>query len=185
MHTTLSIRACEPDDLQAVLAILSIPEVSQGYLGWRYADDTLRRILLDNQALAHGPRDTVWVVDKSRGHPIGYARLIAGDLSYFIHPHYWRQQVATQLLCYVFSQVLAHQGRACIRSRVFRENTASIKTLEKLGFRFAGLSWQSLQGRHLDVAMLDYELDSNAAPSFGQPAAHITPTPATVARALV
>jgi RimJ/RimL family protein N-acetyltransferase len=70
---------------------------------------------------------------------------------------------------------MASQTQGRIHARVFRENIASIKTLEKLGFRFAGLSWRSLQGQPLDVAMLDYELYSTTAPSFGQPGLSIAP----------
>jgi len=85
-----------------------------------------------------------------------------GFLGYRLHPKYWNQGFATEasrrLIQFAFSELQLHR----IHSGCSVENAASIRVIEKIGFRLEGTSRESfpIEDRWTDYnlyGMLDYE----------------------------
>lgn len=97
--------------------------------------------------------------------PIGGVKFSAQRLSYFIDPDYWRHGYgfeAVHAACHYWPKQL---GLARVDAEVFRENLASRRILESLGFEFLGLftcGWGKHRGyaAALRYQRISFERDS-------------------------
>lgn len=72
------------------------------------------------------------------GAPVGLLRIEAGRLAYLIDPTFRRRRIATAGIQWLLGQL--QPGAAPLLAQVERNNIASRRTLEGVGFRFAGLA---------------------------------------------
>lgn len=157
-HATV-IRTAQESDVPVLHAILSIPSVSQGFFGMSVSDDFVQCTLRDSLDQVSMGRGEAWVVASGMT-PIAYAAVVQGALSFFVHPDHWRNNHASVLLGLICRRGIASAPLACIQAFVFRSNTPSIRTLEQLGFRFAGLTSRFIGTQPLPLAVLSYSLSA-------------------------
>jgi RimJ/RimL family protein N-acetyltransferase len=88
-------------------------------------------------------------------------RVVAGALleqdfiSYFVHPGFWRRGIGTRFVAMLVSELHRRRGLTEVKASVLRQNVASQRILERVGFKFAGLSQrQDGMTRH---AVLNYK----------------------------
>jgi [ribosomal protein S5]-alanine N-acetyltransferase len=70
------------------------------------------------------------------------------EVAYFFHPSYWRQGFATELVRVSLRQGFTRHGLETIGAFAHRDNVASIRVLEKCGFRFAGFEPELNRNRY-------------------------------------
>lgn len=78
------------------------------------------------------------------------------DFGYWITPAYWGQGYATEAARSVLNWFIHAQGRRQFTASHFRDNPASGRVLEKLGFRRTGESRHMCAGRGEEVDGLDF-----------------------------
>lgn len=148
---------------QALQAMLAMPEVALPYFGSMLTPGQLDELVAEHWCGAPKPgRMQITACRREDGLVVGAASLLDDALSYFVAPTYWGQGIATQMIAYLRDHpAIAQAGRA-LTARIYRENSASIALVEKLGFRFMGLAPprnHTFAGR----AMLRYVLPVGAA----------------------
>ena len=154
-------RAGTAEDLPRLIALLSMPSVAAGYFGApgtvTLASDTLAR----NLARAGQGGGEVWVgcASAQPASILAYAALIDGTLAYLVDPAWQGNGVASALARWTCDRAFEKRPASAIAAVVFRENAASVAVLERLGFRFTGLSWPTIVGCHHARAMLGFTLD--------------------------
>ncbi len=123
---------------QPALAVLLLDEqIKQTYMIPDFADEQAlarmqRRFIALSQAGEHFVRGIY--LD---GSLIGFVNDVESDadsmeLGYVIHPHYWGQGYATEMLTAVMD-LLRQRGFQSVRAGAFLENPASIRVMEKCG----------------------------------------------------
>jgi RimJ/RimL family protein N-acetyltransferase len=160
----LRLRRARETDLDALCAILAVPAVAHGYFGavTTAPDDLARRALRYNFERERLGLAASWVACDDRDEPFGYVTVVDGLLAYFVQPDLWRLGHATALAASGCRAAFAHRPGVPVRACVFRDNRASVRVLEGLGFRFTGLHHPNILGAHLPVPMLTYVLDESA-----------------------
>lgn len=78
------------------------------------------------------------------------------DFGYWIVPAYWGQGFATEAARSVLGWFIRAQGRRQFTASHFKDNPASGRVLEKLGFQLAGESRHMCAGRGEEVDGLDF-----------------------------
>lgn len=145
-----------------LLAMLSMRSVAEGYFGTAgslmLAKDTLTR----NLAEADDGRAEVWVACAAHQPmtPLAYAAMVDGRLAYLVHPGWQGKGLARAIARWACDKAFDARPGHGIEALVFRENVASVRVLEHLGFRFTGLSWPAVVGCKQPRAMLCFELEA-------------------------
>jgi RimJ/RimL family protein N-acetyltransferase len=88
----------------------------------------------------------------------GAARIEQGQLSYFIAPDRWMLGFGFELVNAVCFFARKHLALEKLYARVLRENVASRRILERLGFVFCGLAYRNHTSRPGYFAVLHYKL---------------------------
>jgi RimJ/RimL family protein N-acetyltransferase len=167
LDSGIVVRPAERQDLDALCSILALPEVAAGYFGVVPARDVITTVLDDNRRLAEHREGSQWVACATGGAVFAYAALVRRKVVYFVHPSEWNKGYASALVRYACEQAFGIWPARPVAASVFRENRASARLLEKLGFRFTGLCDAMIVGQHLPTPMLNYEL---VTAGFRQPA---------------
>ena len=139
----LLLRTAEPDDLEAMHAVLSDPRAT---LWWSTPPhetlDQTRRWLSD--MIANGPDHPDFVIELD-GRVIGKAGFyVLPDVGYILHPDVWGQGLASEAVGAVIDHVFRTGDLDALTADVDPENAASIRLLERLGFvrtGFAERTW--------------------------------------------
>lgn len=157
-----SIRPVRADDLPALRAMLALPQVASGYFGSQARDVDIAAALQWNADLADaGLGHALLGTCPNSGTVVAYAKICDGQLGYAVAPAFWRHGLATALVLAVCIREVESRPQSIVRAEVLRENIASVRVLEKTGFRFRGLRPVSLHGRRGTLAMLGFELDAS------------------------
>jgi RimJ/RimL family protein N-acetyltransferase len=77
------------------------------------------------------------------------------DFGYWVSPAYWGQGYATEAAQAVLQWFVQVQGRRQLTASYFRDNPASGRVLDKLGFRAVGESRQFCAGRNERANAID------------------------------
>jgi RimJ/RimL family protein N-acetyltransferase len=95
---------------------------------------------------------------RNGGAPVGELRLRpgSGQLSYFVVPALWGRGFATEMVNAVCEPVGLNLGLSSLGAVVLRDNLASLRVLEKSGFRFHGLTYASRAGGAVPRAALRF-----------------------------
>ncbi|MFT8675568.1 MAG: 8-oxo-dGTP diphosphatase MutT [Acetobacter sp.] len=106
--------------------------------------------------------------------PQGGGRI--GQLGYWVGRPYWGRGIASLAAARVVRWALAHLDIAGLRATAAQDNAASIKVLERIGFRHVGTDRQSFVARGTELAVSVFEatradLDRSPASPPTQPGA--------------
>ena len=158
----LLLRQMRVRDAQDMFAYASDPEVTQ-YLLWRphpnlqYTAHYLEYLAGRYRLGQHYE----WaVISKETGHMIGtcgFARIDCqhncGEIGYVLHPAYHGQGLAVEASRRVIEFGFGELSLNRIEARYMKENTASLRVMEKLGMRFEGVERSSLlvKGLYRDI----------------------------------
>lgn len=135
----LTLRSARPDDLVAMHGVLSHPDATRWWSTPPHADLDETRAWLDSM-IANGPDQPDFVVVRD-GVVIGKAgfwRL--PDVGYILHPDYWGLGLAGEAVAAAVDHVFATRKLEELTADVDPENAASIRLLERLGFRKTGFA---------------------------------------------
>lgn len=172
----LLLRPLTGDDLEFVFRHFSDPEVNRYLLD----DDPVTtreqaRAIIDFYLPPAGKPFNRWVIArKPDGRPIGTCgyhqwqrRHRRAEIGYDLEKASWRQGYATEALRAVLRHGFERMDLNRVEAMVHPENTASVRVLERLGFRKEGLLRQSVcQGNvyhdHWLLALLKAEWASSA-----------------------
>ncbi|MBW8758598.1 MAG: GNAT family N-acetyltransferase [Burkholderiales bacterium] len=128
------LRHFDESDTLAVRAILADAAVAVPFFGRVLPGDQLERRIARHWGGGPGaPERRIVACVVADGRLVGAGLRRGAEIGWFVAPDWWRRGVATALV-----------RRLCMDpetafAQVHRDNLASIRLLEKLGFRFAGL----------------------------------------------
>jgi RimJ/RimL family protein N-acetyltransferase len=156
----ISIVAGASAHVPALRAMLALPEVALPYLGAVWAPARLDQLVADRwSGRPERGRVQITAYQPDDGLVVGAASLAGSVLSYFVAPTHWGQGIATRMIRHLRDHPAAGQAEAAMTAMIYRENTASIALVEKLGFRFMGLKLPA-NAAFAGRAMLKYVLPS-------------------------
>jgi RimJ/RimL family protein N-acetyltransferase len=131
----LRLRRAAPSDLDALHAVLSHPVAMRYWSSLPHADVAQTQAWLDDMIAG---TDEDFVVELE-GRVIGKAGCYAlPQVGYILHPNCWGRGLATEALAAVVGHVFATRDVAQLTADVDPRNAASLRLLEKLGFRETG-----------------------------------------------
>jgi RimJ/RimL family protein N-acetyltransferase len=137
----VTLRAPTTADVDAILRTFCNEEASTRYVGWKpkRTEEEARRFL--DMVIADGGRGRPsWVIvrngdDRAVGFIIAASDGEEAETSYTVEPSAWNAGLATEAVDLLAGSLLAHPGVARVRATCDAENGASIRVLEKAGFR--------------------------------------------------
>ena len=164
----LIIRPTQAEDIDSLLSIFVDSRVAPWFLATREPDyRSSPNYLLQGPDTWEKERRiqlTAFCRDESLhlSTPVGGARIAQGEISYYIAPTFWRQGYGFELVSAVsaFAENLRLQK---LTATVLRENVASRKILERIGFEFAGLQYCADSSHRGRYAVLRFRLCSSLA----------------------
>lgn len=131
----LRLRRARAEDLDALYAVLSHPVAMRYWSTPPHSDRAQTQAWLEDMIAA---TDEDFVVEH-QGRVIGKAGAYRlPEVGYILHPDVWGQGLAYEALSAVVAHVFASRDVEVLRADVDPRNTASIRLLEKLGFRETG-----------------------------------------------
>lgn len=89
---------------------------------------------------------------------VGAAHILEGDIGYALLPEAWGQGVATEVAQALADHAFATTDWPELRAGVWADNPASVRVLEKVGFRETGRSSATCLARGEEVQSLDFTL---------------------------
>jgi len=132
---SVRLRVCGPRDYPALLGIVDDPDVAFDLFPGMPPPAMF--YVRPDAGSGAGP---VFVAESTGdGRVVGGGRIEQGGFSYFVRRTEWRQGYGTRI---AELMLIEHRRRHPSRPAVLavkRENPASIRIVERLGFRFAGL----------------------------------------------
>ena len=134
----LRLRRPTPDDLEAVHGLLSHPVGMRYWSTPPHADIELSREWLARMIARSAETGCDFLVE-FEGRVIGKAGCYEPpEIGYIFHPDTWGRGFATEALAAVIPRVFAVGAFDALLADVDPRNTASLRLLEKLGFRETG-----------------------------------------------
>ena len=144
----LLLRRIHPADASALFKILADDEVTEFYDDDAFTDISQASDQIEAWENGFKNKDCIrWgITSKEEGYIIGscgfygfHTRYQRATIGYELARNYWRQGIMTEALSAVINYGFGDSELNRIEAVVMPENTASIKMLEKLGFRNEGL----------------------------------------------
>ena len=135
----LTLRTARPDDLAALHAVLSSAEATRWWSTPPHETLEQTRVWLDGM-MANGADHPDFVVE-FEGRVVGKAGFFQPpEIGYILHPEVWGRGLAREAAGAVVGHLFATTGHIEITADVDPANAASIRLLEKLGFRRSGFA---------------------------------------------
>jgi [ribosomal protein S5]-alanine N-acetyltransferase len=134
----LLLRRAHEDDLEAMHAVLSDPVAMRYWssLPHQALDETREWLASMIADTPEGREDFVVLCD---GRVIGKAGCYRlPEIGYILHRDYWGRGLATEALTAVIARVFERHPIPAIKADIDPRNTASIRLLQRLGFRETG-----------------------------------------------
>jgi RimJ/RimL family protein N-acetyltransferase len=156
----LILRALRIDDAPVLHAWLSDERVMRYWSTkpHRTIDETMDWVRLSLAEMGAGNAHDFLVLHGET--PVGRVAFWAGnEVGYFIDPAFWGQGFATEALGALSTYGFDRLGFTEIRAEIDPDNAASLRVLEKLGFRRTGFAERTLEigGRWYDSLYLALE----------------------------
>lgn len=130
----LVLRPAEPDDLEALHAILSDPRATRYWSTPPHASLERTREWLE-ATLATQPHEGEDFVVEREGLLVGKVGLYRfPEIGFIFHPDVWGQGIAAEALAPVLRRAFAVHGLTRVTADVDPRNAASLKLLNRLGF---------------------------------------------------
>lgn len=150
------------EDLKFMLALTGEPDVVQ-YLPGMITDEDMMRSWLSSLQ----PEDNEYLIFlKETGTPIGKCSLTlqpdesSCEIGYMLLPQYWNQGYGTEIAQWLMSMAESY-GVSRITAMSHAQNAASVRILEKLGFKKYTIGWMlvdtpdGMQGSQIDSYMYE------------------------------
>lgn len=139
----LILRHAREDDLEAMHAILSHPVAMRYWSTLPHADIAQTREWLADMIATREGTDFVVEFD---GRVIGKAGCYRlPEIGYILHPDVWGRGFATEALSAVATHIFANHPVDALRADVDPRNAASIRLLERVGFKPSGSAKRTWQ----------------------------------------
>ena len=160
----LVLRALTPDDVAAIYAYASDPEVAR-YMVWdvhRSTGDTETFLDLTMSRYESGGAPDWGLVYKGDGRLVGTAGFVAwereharAEAGYVLHRGYWGRGLVAEALGAMISFGFKQMGLNRIEARCIAENTSSARVMEKAGMAYEGTMRQRefLKGEYRDMML--------------------------------
>lgn len=131
----LLLRRARADDLEAMHAVLSDPVVMRYWSSLPHTTlDETRKWLAD--MIADTPEAREDFVVECDGRVIGKAGCYRlPEIGYILHRDYWGRGLAAEALSALIPHIFARHSIPALKADIDPRNTASIRLLERLGFR--------------------------------------------------
>lgn len=133
------LRPFRGDDLQSMCDIVYRPLVGVNIFGCRVPNKTAHEEFSNNWWGNSFHSVNVVAVEIDSGKIVGAAAIEREDILYFVEPSHWNCGIASHMLTYVLSSFIDEGNSKPINALILRDNTYSIKLIEKFGFLFHGL----------------------------------------------
>jgi RimJ/RimL family protein N-acetyltransferase len=134
----LVLRRARAEDLEAMHAVLSHPVGMRYWSSLPHATLEETREWLANMMAAGPPVSDDWVIEHE-GRVIGKAGCYRlPEIGYILHPDCWGRGLAFEAVRAVIGRIFEGDGVAALRADIDPRNAASIRLLERLGFRRVG-----------------------------------------------
>ncbi len=128
----IALRHVHPDDYDALFALNAIWDIVKNTGSWSYPPDPDQVL---NRCTPIDATDGIRGVITHQGRVIGQAGL-AGDMIYYaLHPEFWGQGIITRVARALVEYAFCNTSLDVITSGVYSDNPASLRVMEKLGFR--------------------------------------------------
>ena len=164
MTRRLLVRPTQDEDVNILNELLIHPQISCWFLNPpRTGQIEIRRRLVQDDC-GWENENRIQLTAISRNHSqglsrvIGAARIEEGQISYYVAPDRWRQGFGFELVEAVCAFALPDLRLARLYACVLRDNVASRRILERLGFVFCGLAYRTHAFRRGYYAALNFEL---------------------------
>lgn len=135
----LVLRRARPDDLLAIHAIMSSPAAMQYWSRLPHESLAVTEAWFPRSLMGEGNVDAdEWVIELS-GRVVGYVGIWKPpEFGFILNPDVWGQGIGTEAVTAYLDHAFPHFDIAEITADVDPRNTASLRLLEKLGFRVTG-----------------------------------------------
>ena len=133
------VRSASAVDLRAVCSLLACPRLGRRLYPGTQRPPPLVQILDDWSRLPPSVGDFRLVLSTPRGKVIGCARADYGNLAYFIAPEHRGLGHGRRLASVAAQQMTERSDGRAWSAYTERDNPASVRILEGIGFRFTGL----------------------------------------------
>lgn len=148
----LNLRPMESEDLELIKVWNNDPSFKGPY------EPLECNSLEDLRAWYHSERDSRWfIIEDKEGEPVGQImNKIKSDyytIGYIIHQNYRNRGYGTEAVKIMLDFLFLSTTTIRVEAQACRENKASIRVLEKSGFRHEGTIRRAMyvQGNHLDA----------------------------------
>jgi RimJ/RimL family protein N-acetyltransferase len=152
-HIRLSV--CNEKDGETIAGFGYLPSVAERYFIGRPQFNALEAWVCPDlgwerfkiiRLVAHSPEDDI----------VGWLEISKGNVGYIVDPRYWNSGVASEMVQAVIQYYAPILGLTDLRASILRENTASIRVVEKNGFRFDGIEKRRFVGMQGFATMVSY-----------------------------
>jgi len=160
----LLVRPTRDGDVDTLSDLLRDHRVSSRFLNPPRTDevDCRRRLVQDDFVWKNERRVQLTAVSRTEAQEffevIGAARIEEDQISYYITPARWSQGFGFELVSAVCGLAWRHLTLEKLYARVLRDNVASRRILERLGFMFCGLAYRTHASRPGLYAVLHFEI---------------------------
>lgn len=133
----LLLRPGRLTDLESLHEILSNPKVMRHWSGPAHDDIGQTRAFLHRFMDGYGTDGRVEYIMETGGRCIGKAGMWRdAEIGYLVNPRYWRQGLALEALSAILAEIPRRRPDLTrLTADLDPRNTASVRLLEKLGFR--------------------------------------------------
>jgi RimJ/RimL family protein N-acetyltransferase len=127
----LTLRFLAPTDLDELHGLVSDWEVVRQLGSWPWPAD---RKFTASRCRPYGGRGFVWGIFDG-AHLVGTMGVTEGELGYGLRPQYWGRGIATRVAGEAIDHGFRDPALLAIKAEAWADNGASLRVLEKLGFR--------------------------------------------------
>src|SRR6056300_1631494 len=160
----IALRHVHPDDYNALFALNAIWDIVKNTGSWSYPPDPDQ---VRNRCTPIDATDGIRGVITHQGRVIGQAGL-AGDMIYYaLHREFWGQGIITRVARALVEYVFCNTSLDVITSGVYSDNPASLRVMEKLGFReidpnkwYSRARQGTVQCRNFALTRMDWALQN-------------------------
>ena len=116
-------------DLEAVVDVMSIYDVTKNTLTWRFPPEKAQVM----ERMSRNDKQGIALCIFEKGTLIGIAGLASGGLWYLLHPAHWANGFGTEVTKAMVNCAFHRFDWPCLEAGVFSDNPASVGVLQKIG----------------------------------------------------
>lgn len=152
----LTLRRLRLADAPALAAVMADWDVVRMTGSWTFpVEEAHARSRIAERLDAPGFYALVWL----RGEPVGMAHVADGAIGYLLAKDQWGRGYATEVAHGLVDHGFTVQNEPCLGAKVWADNPASSRVLEKLGFHEVGRHTALNRARGEKLGGIDYRLE--------------------------